>query len=162
MAVEPPRPGTISADQFCEFTGKTDRRHRQLAKEGWFPQPFKGQYQAKACLSGYIKYLDTQLAKRDDTEKIEKGLLAKVKRETGQEELAILRKEYVPKDQIGPALRNLSLHQRAVLQRKLESELGPNLAGLKTPEIRVRTARAVDEICNVFRDGVRTWLEKEP
>src|SRR5256885_3244989 len=31
--------GTISADRLCSLTGLTDRRHRQLAKEGYFPPP---------------------------------------------------------------------------------------------------------------------------
>ena len=162
MAAEAPRPGTISADKLCALTGLTDRRHRQLAKDGWFPPPYKGQYDANKALAGLFKYFREQLTKKDDTEKTEKGRLAKVKRETAEEELAILREQYVPKDQIKPALRNVALHQRAILQRKLESELAPNLAGLKTQEIRKRVAAAVDEICAVFRDGVRSWMDGEP
>lgn len=162
MAAKAPRRVTISADALCQLTCLTDRRHRQLAKDGWFPPPLRGQYNANKTLAGLFKYFREQLNKKDDTEKTEKALLAKVKREIGQEELAILRAQYVPKDQIGPALRNLSLHQRAVLQRKLESELATNLAGLKTPEIRKRIAAAVDEICAVFHDGVRAWLDKKP
>ncbi len=155
-------PGRISADKLCELTGLTDRRHRQLAKDGWFPSPYKGRYEANKTLAGLFKYLREQLAKKSDVEKTERAKLATIKRETAEEMLAILREKYVEKDAIGPALRNVSLHQRAVLQRKLESELGPNLAGLTTPEIRKRLAAAVDEICAIFRDGVRSWMDGPP
>jgi hypothetical protein len=48
--------GTISADRLCSLTGLTDRRHRQLAKEGYFPPPMASQYKAFATLQGLFKY----------------------------------------------------------------------------------------------------------
>src|SRR5213075_1497571 len=66
------------------------------------------------------------------------------------------------KSVIGPALRNVSLHQRAVLQRILEQELAPNLAGLTPIEVLERMKRAVDTICSTFREGVSGWLDKPP
>ena len=29
----------MTADKFCQITGLTDRRHRQIAKAGFFPMP---------------------------------------------------------------------------------------------------------------------------
>lgn len=162
MAVEPPRPGTLSADKLCELTGLTDRRHRQLAKDGCFPPPYKGQYDASLTIAGLFKYFREQLARKDDRERQAAIRYKEGKAKTIEKEYEILDNKYVPKDQIKPALRNVALHQRAILQRKLESELAPNLAGLKTPEIRKRMAAAVDEICAVFRDGVRSWMDAEP
>lgn len=149
----------ISSAELREFTGLTDRRHRQIADAGYFPLPVKGMYEREKTLKGMFIYLRELLAKKDPELQKEERELKKAKRETAQEELAILRKQYVPKSEIGPPLRNLALHQRAVLQRKFESEVAPNLAGKKTIEIRKTIAAAVDEICKVFEDGIRTWME---
>lgn len=153
---------TITAEELCGYTGLTDRRHRQLAKAGYFPPPLRGRYQRDKSIAGLFQYLREQLNKRDDTEKIERGKLAKVKRETGEEELAIIRKKYVLKSDIAPALRNVSLHQRATLQLKLENELAPTLSGKTTAEILAAIRDAVDAICKIFNEGTRTWMDSAP
>jgi phage terminase Nu1 subunit (DNA packaging protein) len=48
--------GTISAEKLERLTGLTDRRHRQLAKDGYFPEPERGQYQLVVTLRGLFKY----------------------------------------------------------------------------------------------------------
>lgn len=153
---------TISAEELCALTGLTDRRHRQLAQAGHFPPPLRGQYQRDKTVAGLFQYFRLQLKKRDDTLRVEQRKLAKAKREKTEEELAIIRNRYVLKSEIGPALHNVSLHQRATLQFKLENELAPNLAG-KTPlEILEEIRRAVDAICGVFNEGVRRWMDSAP
>jgi len=146
----------LAADTLRLLTGLTDRRHRQLAEAGYYRPPIRGVYGADA-IPGLFKYFTEQLHKKNEKLAKEQYELTKAKRETAQEELAILREECVRKTDIGPALRNISLHQRAVLQRKLEQELGPNLSGLRTVEILGRLRAAVDEICAVFREGVSEW-----
>jgi len=47
---------TISGQQLCTLSGLTDRRHRQLAKDGYFPPPIKGQYQFTPTLQGMFRY----------------------------------------------------------------------------------------------------------
>lgn len=47
---------TISADKLCAITGLTDRRHRQIAKEGYFPPPTGGEYQLTPTLVGLFRY----------------------------------------------------------------------------------------------------------
>ena len=88
--------------------------------------------------------------------------MTKAKREMAEEELAEFRELYVLKAEIGPALRNLALHQRAALQRKFEQELAPNLAGLTTLEVLARVRTAVDEICQIFREGTKEWTQSPP
>jgi hypothetical protein len=154
--------GTISSEQLCGITGLTDRRHRQLATAGYFPAPLKGRYQAGKTLIGFIRYQGEQLAKKNDTLRLEQEAFTKAKRELAQEELAQFRGEYVPLSVIAPALRNVSMHQRAVLQRKLEQEVAPNLVGLTTIEILARMRSVVDELCTIFREGTKQWLEAPP
>ena len=163
MAAEPNQTAaTISGEQLCAITGVTDRRHRQLATAGYFPPPIRGHYQVGKTLVGIIKYQREQLKKKNDKLAKEQLGLTKAKRELAQEALAEQRGKYVSKSEIGPALRNISLHQRAVLQRKFEQELGPQLAGLTTLEILEKIRPAVDEICTLFREGVSGWMDGPP
>jgi len=154
--------GNIAADRLCALTGLTDRRHRQLATAGFFPPPIKGQYQAGKTIAGLFTHFRQLLAKKDETLRKEQEGYTRAKRQLAEEELAQARGLYVLKADIGPALRNISLHQRAVLQRKFEQEISPNLAGLTTLEILGRIKPAVDEVCAIFREGTKEWLSAPP
>src|SRR6266576_3364715 len=153
------RPGCISADKLCQLTGLTDRRHRQLATAGCFPPPYRGQYELSPTLQGLFKHFRELLAHKSGKKESELELLAQVKREIAEFDLSQKRGLYILKSEIGPALRNLSLHQRAVLQFKLENEVGPNLAGLHILEIRAKLAIAADQICELFRAGISAWMD---
>jgi hypothetical protein len=158
----PAPPATITAEYLCGITGLTDRRHRQLAKAGFFPPPINGRYQGAAALVGIIRYQRQQLEKKSDSLRQEQEAYTRAKRELAQEELAQFRGRYVEVAELGPALRNVGCNQRQVLQQKLEQELAPTLAGLTTQEILLRIQKAVDEILAVFREGTKRWAEKPP
>jgi hypothetical protein len=159
----PESAGTISAEQLCSYTGLTDRRHRQLAAAGFFPPPILGRYQAGKTLLGIIRYQRELIQKKSNKLAKEQIALTKARRETAQEELAKMRGEYIEKAVVGPALRNVSLHQRAVLQRLLEQELAPKLAGLTTLEMILPLVKgAVDTVCAVFRERVAGWMDAPP
>lgn len=160
-------PQRIHAKKLVELLSKhrvqlTPRRLGQLADKGLFPKPVLEEYEFLATLLGLIEHYHTLYTRGDTAEKKERRKLAKVKRLSAEESLAILRELYVPKKEIGPTLRNVSLHQRAVLQRKLETELAPKLAGLTTLEISAAMAGAVDEICGIFHEGIAAWLDTAP
>src|ERR1043166_1045858 len=101
---------TIPAAELCAKTGLTDRQHRNIAKAGFFPPPLRGNYQHLAALNGLIRYFREQLSKRSGKKEKELERLAEVKRKTAEFELAELQRLYVLRSEIGPALRNLSLH----------------------------------------------------
>ena len=46
----------ISSAALATMTGLSDRRHRQLAKDGWFPPPSRGAYQRDVTFKGLFKY----------------------------------------------------------------------------------------------------------
>ena len=144
-----------------QLTGLTDRRHRQLAEKGYFRPPARGEY-GEDAIPGLFKYFLEQLRKKNEALAKEQLELTRAKREKVQEELKVLRDEYVKKSEIGPALRNLSLHQRAALQFKLENQLAPGLTGKKPAEVLEEVRRAVDDICRVFEEGTRTWMNAAP
>lgn len=153
------KPGTISAEKLCSLTGMSDRQHRNISKQGYFPPPYRGRYMADEAITGMFRYKDELNKKKSDTAKATKERHDTAKADMAEEELAEFREQYVLKALIGPALRNVSLHQRAVLQRKLENELAPKMAGKKTLEVLALMRGAVDEICLVFQEGSRSWME---
>ena len=59
--------GMISAATLCELSGLTDRRHRQLAAEGFFPPPVRGQYQLRLAITGLFRYYRELHQKRGAT-----------------------------------------------------------------------------------------------
>ena len=63
---------------------------------------------------------------------------------------------------VGPALRNLALNQRLALKRILENELPERIANKAVPQIIEQMRKAADQICNVFREGARAWMQNAP
>lgn len=157
-----PNPGKISADKLCELTGLGDRQHRNIANQGYFPPPYKSQYEATKTLQGLFRYFQELNKKKGDTIKAAEARLKEAKADMAEEELAAFREQYVLKSQIGPALSNLAAHQRANLQFKLEQEIAPKLAGKKPVEILQTLQRAVDDICKLFETGIRPWMDAPP
>ena len=156
------KPGTISAASLCDLTGLTDRRHRQLAAEGYFPNPQRGLYQLTPTIKGLFRYYNDQLHKKEDSYAQERKLLTRAKRLQEERQLAILDEQFWPSAEVAPALRNLSLHQRAVLQRKLEQELAPKLANQPYAKVRPMIVALVDDLCAIFRDGAAKWMADPP
>lgn len=153
---------TITAEKLCALTGLTDRRHRQLAKSGYFPPPIMGEYQLHPVIIGMFKYYKEQLNKKDDTLARERQQYMRARREKAEIETSILKGEYIPADEIEAVLRNLSLHQKAVLQVKLETELPPKVSGLGAVDIGIKMREIVDELCRIMREGVAKWVKEPP
>src|SRR5437667_7751758 len=79
---DPPSGGTISAERLCSLSGLTDRRHRQLASQGFFPPPIRGDYQAGATIQGLLRYYREQSSRtRNQKDAIDAQKLRKLKRE---------------------------------------------------------------------------------
>lgn len=89
-------PQTISAEKLCALTGLTDRRHRQLAKSGYFPSPVMSEYQLAPTIKGMFQYYREQKDKKTNTdERIKKARAEKL-------ELAneATRKEMIPAEEV--------------------------------------------------------------
>src|SRR5205814_1760906 len=114
------------------------------------------------CLLGIIRYQRELIQKKSNKLAKEQIGLTKARRQNAEIDADVKRQLYVEKAVIGPKLRNLSLHQRATLQRVLEQELPPRLVGLTPIEVIERMKSAVDTICSVFREGISGWLDASP
>ena len=62
----------IAAETLCSLTGLTDRRHRQISKDGYFPPPLNGQYQFTASIQGMFRHYRELSQKRHSTTEDEK------------------------------------------------------------------------------------------
>ena len=159
MTATKPASPTLSESSLSEITGLTTRRLRQIAEAGFIPHPKRGSYDMEKALSGFIRYLTERQKKSAGDIKAEQLLLTKARRESTEHDLAISRREYIPRADVGPWLRNIGLHQRALLLRKYEQELAPKLAGKTTVEILDLIRAVNDEVIEHYRAGVAQWVE---
>lgn len=62
----------LDAERLCGLTGLTDRRHRQIAKDGYFPPPVGGKYKLTETLRGLFRYYRELSQKRNSSTEDEK------------------------------------------------------------------------------------------
>ncbi len=90
--------GTIPADKLCEITGLTDRRHRQLAKQGYFPPPVKAQYQLATTLKGLFRYYRET---KEDNRKLEETVIReKLRQQRADSDMAEMERDKMRGDSI--------------------------------------------------------------
>ena len=77
-------PQTIAADKLCALTGLTDRRHRQLADQGFFPPPADGEYLLVPTLRGLFNFYREGRKETRDEYTNEKIGLARAQKENWQ------------------------------------------------------------------------------
>jgi hypothetical protein len=70
---------SITAEKLCALTGLTDRRHRQLAKAGYFPPPVMSEYQLAPTIKGMFQFYREQKDKQKGSdERIKKARAEKL------------------------------------------------------------------------------------
>jgi hypothetical protein len=136
---------TIEADKLCHLTGLTDRRHRQLAKEGYFPPPLRGKYQLIRTLQGLFRYYREVQVKR--TGRFEEERVGKMAadRRTAEVNLEKLLGALIETDTVYKAWETIisgAKQKFLALPNKIESQYGNN------PKLRKILEREVDELCS--------------
>lgn len=150
-------PQTIAADKLCVLTGLTDRRHRQLADEGYFPHPKESQYVLVPTIQGMFRYY------RELKDKA-KGRLTELKELKTEREAERLRLENLRLEgkmveiaAVNERDLHLSSLQKTILYQRLGSELGARGEGKNAAELNVLGLTVADEICDLFTQGVDEW-----
>lgn len=149
--------GAISADKLCALSGLTDRRHRQLAAEGYFPPPIDSQYQLVPTISGLFRYY------REHNQRTKEKLVntrdEKTQKENRLLDLEIARKEgrTVERADMDALHFTIFTKQKAVLTAALSSEYPGKCVGRTASEIRVLGADLANRICDIFIQGVEAW-----
>lgn len=106
----------LTAERLCALTGLTDRRHRQIAAEGYFPHPTNGEYQAGPTIAGMFRYYREAYQKTSRT-------LAEDKRTKLQREIELLdlkiaeqNSELVPMAEVDRVWKSVCIAVRQILQ----------------------------------------------
>ena len=135
---------TIHGEKLEALTGLTDRRHRQLAKAGYFPSPVRGMYQLVATLRGMFNYYRELLNESADDK------LKLVRRQLLEDKLARIRGELVKTDELRLEVSTAIVACKArilALAEVCKVELGLTDAQAETVAVRVR--EALDELSRI-------------
>jgi phage terminase Nu1 subunit (DNA packaging protein) len=119
----------MTADKFCQITGLTDRRHRQIAKAGFFPMPKKGIYQLTPALAGFMRFLREQVESAAGGFNDERLKKLTAERHMAELKLAKERKAALDAGAVFRAWENIVLTIRQKLMA-LPSKCAPRLAHL--------------------------------
>ena len=117
---------TLTAERLCTLTGLTDRRHRQLAAEGYFPAPIKGQYQLVPTIQGMFRYFRDQMNRGNDEFALERLRKTRAEANLAEIRLAKERKHALDKDAVFRCWENILM----VIRQKilaLPSKVAPRL-----------------------------------
>lgn len=125
----------------------TDRRLRQLAKEGHFPEPRDGQYDWPATVAGLIKYYrELQAEHKSRKQSIDDEKHRALKRDNDKADGLLIEKAVVVAD-----LRKVAEPIKLLLRQKLENEYPLAVAGLDVPQARIYGKRLEDDILAEFQ-----------
>lgn len=161
MAETPQAPQTITAEKLCALSGLTDRRHRQLAAEGYFPPPIESMYQLAPTIQGLFRYY-----REHNTRTKEK--LVNTKDEKTQKEIRLLdmkiseqERQSVKRSEVSKLLLQVSSKQKAVLFASLEREYPGKVVGRTASEISAHGRALADRLCDVFAREVDQWQSQD-
>lgn len=144
---------TISAEKLCALTGLTDRRHRQIAKEGFFPPPIKGQYQLAQTLQGLFRYYrEMGEYKKNRKEKIDEEKHRKLKLENDETEGRLTDTNKLA-EMVAPSLAEV----RDLLYQKITVELPVSLSGVDVATGRMIATRIAGELLAKWQGVFKRW-----
>jgi hypothetical protein len=126
----------IASGKLCDLTGLSDRWHRKLAEQGYFPTPINGMYQKDKAVAGIVRYYRERHSKIARTIAEDKSL--KTKREIELLELRIAEesRKLVPVAQVERVWCGITLALRqAILAADIPEAAKEELA---------RTCREID------------------
>ena len=151
----------LTADTLCSWTGLTDRRHRQIAAEGYFPAPVAGVYQLSKTIIGMFRYYREQAEKS-------KGKLSDLRQMNLEKqnrrldiEIARIEGEMIEMRQVDELFMRIGLLLKAILFAALEQELPAKVAGKTPEEIRLISRDIGDRMCECFATERDQWKHRQ-
>lgn len=153
---KPATPDLISGDELELLTGLTDRRHRQIAQEGFFSKPEMGKYLRAEALAGMFRYYRERNEKDALTK--ERILLTRVKRIGEEKNNAERDGELESKKAIAAKLFALGEEIKSTLNFHLTDRLPALNAGLDAALQRVNNRVVLLEILRRWREFAHKWI----
>jgi len=153
---------TITGEKLEALTGLTDRRHRQLAKLGYFPSPVRGLYQQVATIRGLFKYY------REDRHATTNTLNgAKLEKLTAEAEMAKIklsqaRGDTIDREEVADFLQSWTAKLDMLLTSELETGLPNRLLGQSIEVLRYELRECHDRIRAATARGLLTWEDDNP
>ena len=117
----------IAAETLCTLTGLTDRRHRQISKDGYFPPPHNGQYQFTATIQGLFRHYRELSQKRNSSTEDEKRKKLTAERKIEELKLARMMGNSLDADSVVRAWQGVVMIARQKLlgmENKVSGRLG--------------------------------------
>ena len=144
----------ITGEKLESFTGLTDRRHRQIAKAGYFPPPKDGMYDGNLAIRGVFKYYSE--TRGDDTRNLaeEKYMKLRADRQLAELKLSEGQKSVIPIAAVTDYLSRLSAKWDQLLTQKLETEIPARLVGKDIVAARAEARVVHDEIREICNAGI--------
>ena len=152
---------TITAEELSNLTGLTNRRHQQLAADGYFQHAIGRDYLLAQTLTGIFKYF------REHNQRT-KEKLTNTKDEKTQKEIRLLdmkiaeqERQSVKRSDVSKLLLHVSSKQKAVLFAALEREYPGKVVGRTASEISAHGRALADRLCDVFAREVEQWQTQD-
>ena len=152
---------TITAEELSNLTGLTNRRHQQLAADGYFQHAIGKDYLLAQTLTGIFKYF------REHNQRT-KEKLTNTKDEKTQKEIRLLdmkiaeqERQSVKRSDVSKLLLHVSSKQKAVLFAALEREYPGKVVGRTASEISAHGRALADRLCDVFAREVEQWQTQD-
>ena len=149
------------ATTIAKLLDLTERRIQQLVAEGVIPKASRGNYELVPSIQGYIKYLkERSVGKDSPTNEThnERQRLLKIQANKLEFEMAIMSKDFLPKELVKNSFFNIVARCRSVLLT-MPSKLAQEVIGLREPLeaekiIKEVVYEALDELytCDVMND----------
>lgn len=138
---------TITAEKLCILTGLTDRRHRQIAKQGYFPAPIKSQYQLTPTLQGMFKYYrELGEAKKNKRDAIDSEKHRKLKLENDETEARLTDTEKLA-GQVAPMLQKF----RDLIYARCEQDMPIAMAWVDVAQGRILGRRYAGDLMDSLK-----------
>ena len=148
---------TITAEELCALTGLTNRRHQQLAADGYYPHPIGKDYLLAPTITGLFKFY------REHNQRT-KEKLVNTKDDKTQKEIRLLdmkiareERRTVERAEVNTLLLHVASQQKAVLFAALEREFPGKVVGRTASEISAQGRALADRLCEIFQREVEQW-----
>jgi hypothetical protein len=137
---------TITADQLSNLTGLTDRRHRQLAKDGFFPPPSNGIYKLAPSIQGMFRYYRDLAKQKANGYMEEREMKLRAERQLAEIQLDKAKHKSLEARAVFRAWENIVLTVRQKLLG-IAGKTSPTLAVMSTQqEIQAELEREIADV----------------
>jgi len=140
----------IHASALCSLTNLSDRRLRQLAKEGYFPPGRNGVYQKNETLKGLFKFYQEQEARAAEELRKEEVAYTRARRRKAELELEEKIGAVVPTEVADYCFANIFVPFRQRLYR-LPIDVSYDCEGKSRAQIQARIEDGIDKLLEEHR-----------